>query len=378
MEKEKQLTLMTCFAEIEDPRNGPAQLHKLEDILMIALCGVICGANDWANIELFGQAKKEWLETFLELPHGIPSHDTFGRVFRKLDPEQFEQGFLKWIKSVQKITKGEVVAMDGKKLRRSHDGFLGKDAIWMVDAWASENQITLGQLKVDEKSNEITAIPKLLELLLLNGCIVTIDAMGCQTNIAEKIIEAGADYVLAVKENQGNLYRDIEYLFEAAQKASFQHVPHDHIRTVTKHGRIEVRQCWCISNSDYIEYLQNHQAWKGLNTIAMVDTEYRRGDQITRQRRYYISSLQENAEQILHAVRTHWQVENSLNWVLDVAFREDDSRIRKEAGPQNMAILRRLALNLLKRESSVKRGIQGKRFLAGWDNDFLFKVLFNS
>lgn len=369
---------MSCLAEIEDPRNGPAQLHKLEDILMIALCGVICGANDWANIELYGKAKKEWLQTFLELPNGIPSHDTFGRVFKQLDPEQFEEMFQKWIQSVQKITKGEIVAMDGKNLRRSHDGFLGKEAIWMVDAWASENQLTLGQLKVDEKSNEITAIPKLLELLMLNGCIVTIDAMGCQTNIAEKIIVAGADYVLAVKENQGNLYRDIEYLFEVAHKESFAQVPHDYVKTVSKHGRIEVRQCWCISDTEYIQYLRNYSAWRDLKSIAMVDTEYRRGDRITRQRRYYISSLQNNAKQILHAVRTHWQVENSLNWVLDVVFREDDSRIRKGAGPQNMAILRRLALNLLKRDTSVKRGIQGKRFLAGWNNDFLLNVLFNS
>lgn len=378
MREEKQITLMSCIAAIEDPRNGPAQLHKLEDILMIALCGVICGANDWANIELYGKAKKEWLQTFLELPNGIPSHDTFGRVFKQLDPEQFEEMFQNWIQSVQKMTKGEIVAMDGKSLRRSHDGLLGKEAIWMVDAWASENQLTLGQLKVNEKSNEITAIPKLLELLMLNGCIVTIDAMGCQTNIAEKIIAAGADYVLAVKENQGNLYRDIEYLFEVAHKEGFAQVPHDHVKTVSKHGRIEVRQCWCISDSEYIQYLRNYSAWRDLKSIAMVDTEYRRGDRITRQRRYYISSLQNNAKQILHAVRTHWQVENSLNWVLDVVFREDDSRIRKGAGPQNMAILRRLALNLLKRDTSVKRGIQGKRFLAGWNNDFLLNVLFNS
>jgi len=378
MEKAGQLTLMTCFAEVEDPRVGPAQLHKLEDVLTIAICGVICGANDWVNIELFGQAKEEWLKTILELPNGIPSHDTFGRVFRALDPEQFEQGFLNWVMSIQEVTEGEVIAIDGKKLRRSHDGLLGKDAIWMVDAWASENQITLGQLKVDEKSNEITAIPKLLDLLMIKGCIVTIDAMGCQTKIAEKIVEAGADYVLAVKENQGILHRDIEWLFEVAKQVEFEQIPHDHTKTVNKHGRIEVRQCWSISHSDYIEYLQKHQSWKNLKTIAMVETEFRHGDQISCQRRYYVSSLDADAQTILHAVRTHWQVENSLNWVLDVTFREDDSRVRKGAGPHNMAMLRRLALNLLKRETSVKRSIQGKRFLAGWDNDYLLKILFNS
>jgi predicted transposase YbfD/YdcC len=378
MENDKQVRLMACFAEVEDPRVGPAQLHKLEDILTIAICGVICGANDWVNIELFGQAKEEWLKTILELPNGIPSHDTFGRVFRALDPDQFEEGFLKWIMSIQEVTEGEVIAIDGKKLRRSHDGLLGKDAIWMVDAWASENQITLGQIKVEEKSNEITAIPKLLDLLMIKGCIVTIDAMGCQTKIAEKIIESGADYVLAVKENQGVLHREIEWLFEVAKQVEFEQIPHDHAKTVGKHGRIEVRQCWSISHTDYIEYLQKHQDWKNLKTIAMVETEFRRGEQITRQRRYYVSSLAGDAEMILHAVRTHWQVENSLNWILDVTFREDDSRVRKGAGPQNMAVLRRLALNLLKRETSVKRSIQGKRFLAGWDNDYLLKVLFNT
>lgn len=376
MEKDKQVTLLRCFAGVEDPRNGTAQLHKLEDILIIAICGIICGANDWVNIELYGQAKEKWLATFLELPNGIPSHDTFGRVFRNLEPEQFEKAFQNWVMSVYEVTEGEIVAIDGKQLRRSHDGLLGKKAIWMVDAWASENQITLGQLKVDEKSNEITAIPKLLELLMLKGCIVTIDAMGCQTKIAEKIIAAGADYVLAVKENQGTLHRDIEWLFEIAQQAGFEQIPHDHMKTVNKNGRIEVRQCWSVSDTEYIEYLQKHQDWKNLKTIAMVETEFRRGDQVSRQRRYYISSLAGNAKAILHAVRTHWQIENSLNWSLDVTFREDDSRVRKGAGPQNLAVLRRLALNLLKRETSVKRSVQGKRFLAGWDNDYLLKILF--
>ena len=305
---------MRCFAEVEDPRIGPAQLYNLEDILTIAICGVICGANDWVNIDLFGQAKEAWLKTILELPNGIPSHDTFGRVFRAIDPEQFEQALMKWIMSIQEATESEVVAIDGKNLRRSHDGMLGKDVIWMVDAWASENQITLEQLKVKEKSNEITAIPKLLELLMIKGCIVTIDAIGCQTKIAEKIIEAGSDYVLAVKESQGILFREMEWLFELAKQVKFEQVPHEHIKTVSKHGRLENRECWSITHADYIEYLQNHQDWKGLKTIAVVGTEFRSKEKITRQRRYYISSLEGDAETILHAVRTHWQVENSLNW----------------------------------------------------------------
>jgi len=376
MKKEKELTMMACFAEIEDPRSGSAKLHKLTGILVIALCGVICGANDWVNIELFGRAKEEWLKTFLELPNGIPSHDTFGRVFRVLDPAQFEQGFVKWIKGIQEVTEGEVVAIDGKSLRRSHDSVLGKNAIWMVDAWASENQITLGQVKVDEKSNQITAIPKLLDLLEINGCIITIDAIGCQTKIADKIVDSGADYVLAVEKNQGNLYNRIDYIFEVAEREDFEGVPHQYAKTVNKHGRLEIRQCWTISEEEYLQYLPDHHKWRNLRTIIKVEYERREGQKIKKEYRYFISSLVSSAEKLLHAVRTHWQVENSLNWILDVTFREDDSRIRKGAGPQNMAVLRRLALNLLKRENTVKRSIQGKRFLAGWDNQYLLKIIF--
>lgn len=283
---------------------------------------------------------------------------------------------MKWIESLQESTKGEVIAIDGKQLRRSHDNNLGKSAIYMVDAWSSENQITLGQVKVDEKSNEITAIPKLLELLVLEGSIVTIDAIGCQVEIADKIVQKGADYVLAVKKNQGQLYEHIKYLFEVVEQMGFDCVEHQHAKTVNKHGRIEIRQCWTISEQDYIEYLPDYQKWRALRTIVMVDTERRIGEQIEKERRFYISSLASPAEDILHAVRTHWQVENSLNWVLDVIFREDDSRIRKGNGAQNFAVLRRIALNLLKQETSVKPSIQGKRFLAGWDNDYLRFILF--
>jgi predicted transposase YbfD/YdcC len=374
--KTPKIHLIECFGELDDPRVERTKLHKLEDILVIAICGVICGSNDWVNIELFGQAKEAWFRQFLELPNGIPSHDTFGRVFRQLDAAQFEAGFVKWIESLQESTKGEVIAIDGKQLRRSHDNYLGKSAIYMVDAWASENQITLGQVKVDEKSNEITAIPKLLEALVLEGSIVTIDAIGCQVDIADKIVQKGADYVLAVKKNQGQLYEHIKYLFEVVEQMGFDCVEHQHAKTVSKHGRIEIRQCWTITEQDYIEYLPDYQKWRALRTIVMVDTERRVGEQIEKERRFYISSLASPAENLLHAVRTHWQVENSLNWVLDVIFREDDSRIRKGNGAQNFAVLRRIALNLLKRETSVKRSIQGKRFLAGWDNDYLRLILF--
>jgi predicted transposase YbfD/YdcC len=374
--KTKKIHLIECFSELEDPRVNRTKLHKLEDILVIALCGVICGANDWVNIELFGQAKKDWFRQFLELPNGIPSHDTFGRVFRQLDPMQFETGFIRWIESLQAVTEGEIIAIDGKQLRRSHDKLLGKNAIYMVDAWASNNQITLGQVKVDAKSNEITAIPKLLELLVIEGAIVTIDAIGCQVEIAKQIVKKDADYVLAVKKNQGQLYEHIKYLFEVVEKEGFACVEHEHIRTVNKHGRIEIRECWAISELDYLEYLPDYQKWCNLHTIVMVDTERRTAEKTETERRFFISSLAASAEEILHAVRTHWQVENSLNWVLDVSFREDDSRIRKGHGAQNFAVLRRIALNLLKQDQTVKRSMQGKRFLAGWDNDYLRNILF--
>jgi predicted transposase YbfD/YdcC len=371
----KELTLMKIFSKVEDPRINRTKLHKLIDIIVIAVCAVLCGANDWANIELFGKAKEEWFRKFLELPNGIPSHDTFGRVFAKLNAAQFEACFMEWVQTIQKRSQDEIVAIDGKQLRRSHDRSIGKNAIYMVDAWANDNQMTLGQIKVEEKSNEITAIPQLLSLLMLDGCIVTIDAIGCQVEIANKIIEENADYVLAVKGNQKTLHQHLTYLFEYLEKDGFDQVAHQYSKTVDKHGRIEIRECWTISEKDYIEYLPDHERWHNLKTIAMVETERRTKSGVQKERRFYISSLDGCAETMLHAVRSHWGVENSLNWVLDVTFREDDSRVRKGNGDQNLAVLRRIALNLLKNETSVKRSIQGKRFLAGWDTSYLEKVL---
>ncbi len=368
--------IVEYFQALDDPRIDRTKRHNLLDIVTIAICGTICGADNWVDIELFGNCKEEWFKSFLELPNGIPSHDTFGDVFARLDPEQFQGCFIEWVQAVAKLTQGEVVAIDGKTVRRSHDRTLGKGAIHMVNVWASANGLVLGQAKVDEKSNEITAIPKLLKLLDLAGCLVTIDAMGCQTEIAREIVEAEADYLLAVKENQGNLYEDVRDLFQGAEEFGFEGVPYDFARTLNKnHGRIETRECWVITDPDCLDYIQNRQQWANLNAVVKVTAHRETGAETSVQSRYYITSLSGQAKTLLEATRSHWSIENSLHWTLDVTFREDLSRVRKDHGPQNLAVLRQIALNLLKKETTLKRGIQGKRHKAGWVEDYLLKVL---
>jgi predicted transposase YbfD/YdcC len=364
------------FGEITDPRIERTKRHKLIDIITIALCGVICGAESWVDIEMFGKVKQEWLSTILELPNGIPSHDTFGRVFSKIDPQEFEKSFMEWVRAVYEVTQGQVIAIDGKQLRGSQASENGKKAIYMVSAWASENQIVLGQQKVDEKSNEITAIPELLKLLDIAGCIVTIDAIGTQTEIARAIIEKKGDYLLAVKENQGHLFEDIHTLFSVDKLTNFKDGPYQYAKTTNKdHGRIEIRQCWAISDPEYLATIRDYQRWTGLKSLVRIESERKIGDKSEVQVSYYISSLNNDAKKLLGAKRSHWGVENNLHWVLDIAFDEDHCRVRKDNAPQNFAIIRHMALNLLKSEHSIKNGIKGKRLRCGWDPNYLMLVL---
>ncbi|BBC25203.1 transposase, ISAs1 family [Pseudanabaena sp. ABRG5-3] len=284
-----------------------------------------------------------------------------------------QNSFISWVKSVSQVLKGEVVAIDGKTLRHSYDRGADKGAIHMVSAWASANRLVLGQCKVDEKSNEITAIPELLKLLEINGCIVTIDAMGCQKEIASQIIEQGADYVLALKGNQGGLFDDVQWLFEQAINTDFVDVDHDFCQSIDKgHGRLEIRRCWTLSNLDYLTQLP---LWSRLQTIALVQSERRINEKVSTENRYYISSLPSNATVIAEAVRTHWSIENSLHWVLDVSFHEDASRIRKDHSPENMAMLRHFALNLLSRDKSSRFSMRAKRNKAAWDLPYLIHLL---
>lgn len=361
------------FSDLDDPREDNRR-HLLLDIVTIVICASVCGAEKWDDIEAFGKAKEQWLRKYLQLPHGIPSHDTLARVFAMLEPEQFNRCFLSWVQAIDPRHVQEIISIDGKTLRRSHDKCNGKPAIHMVSAWANTAGLALGQVKTNEKSNEITAIPELLNLLELQGCIVTIDAMGTQKAIAQKIREKKADYLLALKGNQETLKDDVELYFQDAEEHDFQEAQFDYYKSVDKdHGRIEIRECWV---TDDIDWLSMKEQWAGLKSIGMIKTQRIIGEEKSDERFLYISSLKPVAKLIGETARKHWGIENSLHWVLDVAFREDECRKRKDHSAENFAILRHLTLNLLKKETTCKRSIAGKRLLAGWDVGYLEKVLF--
>lgn len=369
--------LLAHLGKINDPRIDRTKDHLLIDILTIAVCASICGADSWTEMEEFGEAKEAWFRSFLTLPNGIPSHDTFRRVFMLIKPAEFQQVFLAWVKEVAKEVGAEVVSVDGKHLRGSRtrqERKDGKEGLRIVSAWASENSLVLGQVKTQEKSNEITAIPELLRVLELKGCTVTIDAMGCQTQIAEQIIEQEADYVLALKGNQGRLHKEVEDYFYWAQRIGFKEIAYSFTETVEKgHGRIETRRLWTTQD---VAWLSQKENWAGLKSIVMVESIREIiGQAASVERRYFISSLAADAKETLRAVRGHWGIENQLHWVLDVAFREDHCQIKDANAAENMAALRHFVLNLLKQEKSCKRGIKTKRLKAGWDESYLLEVL---
>ncbi len=367
-------SIAAFFSEIPDSRSEHGKRHLLSDMVAIAVCAVVCGAESWVDVELFGNSKLKWLETFLALPHGIPSHDTFGRVFAMIDPDRFERCFQAWVSALAGVIVG-VVAIDGKTLRRSFDTAADKAAIHMISAWAADNRVVFGQLTVDSKTNEITAIPKLLAMLDIKGLTVTIDAIGCQKAIAEQIIAQGGDYILQVKANQPELHADVKKVFEGAESRGWGKRAHDERTEVEKgHGRIEKRRT--IITWDVPWLIKASSDWRGLRCIVMVVRERTIGETATIHKHYYITSLNtRKAEVAARACRAHWGVENGLHWTLDVGFNEDQCRIREGHAAENFSRLRRIALNLLKKEKTVKAGIKAKSKTAGWDHDYLLKVL---
>jgi predicted transposase YbfD/YdcC len=367
------LPLKEHFGALDDPRAQHSIEHLLPDIVVITICAVICGADSWVEIEQYGIAKQAWLATFLELPNGIPSHDTFERVFARLRPEQLQQCFLNWVQAVFKITGGQLINLDGKTLRGSYADGGKQGMIHMVSAWASQNRLVLGQRKVNEKSNEITAIPELLKVLDLKGAVVSIDAMGAQTEIAAQIVAQQGDYVLALKGNQGNLHQDVQQLFDHAHRLNFRGIEHDFYQTQEQgHGRQELRRYWVMGNTEYLLGAEN---WAKLTTIGCVESRRQVGDKITWEKRYYLLSLPLDAKRFATAVRGHWSIENQLHWILDVSSREDQSRTTQGYSAENLAVIRHLAVNLLSQEKSVKSGTKAKRLRSGWDDQYLTKVL---
>lgn len=363
------------FDDLPDPRAANV-VHRLSDLFAIAILAVICGAEGWVDVELFGRSKETWLKTFLSLEHGIASHDTFGRVFAAIDPEAFESCFTKWMATL-KSSSSRLIAIDGKSIRRSFEHAWDQSGmVHLVSAFAAENRLVFGQLAVPDKGNEITAVTQLLQLLDLKGAVVTIDAIGCQKQLAEQIIAKDADYVLAVKQNQPLLYQKVKGLLDEAILENFVELPHDFVQSVEgDHGRIETRRLWV---TDQVQHLPREllDQWPALAGLAVVESMRENNGRQSTERRYFISSLSNlDATAMAQYVRGHWSVENNLHWQLDVSFNEDQCRVRKNHGGENLSRLRRMALNLLQSEKSLKVGIKAKRKKAGWHEPYLLKLL---
>lgn len=368
------LGLKEDFASLPDPRKLYKIDHLLIDIVTIAILGVVCGADDFQGIAEFGRDNEVWLKTFLSLPNGIPSHDTFGRVFARIKPKEFQRCFQGWVQRIAALTAGTVVPVDGKVLRRSHDRSRGQRAIELVSAWATTNRLTLGQVKVAADSNEITAVPELLRLLVLKGCIVTVDALNTQKDTVAEIVRQEADYVCTLKGNQETLHEAVAELFTAVQEDRTANIPCTTVETVDgDHGRIETRRYWSIPA---VDWLPGVAEWPNLRSLGMIEaTREIPGKEPTVAVRYYLSSLAPDAQQLAYATRAHWGIENSCHWILDVAFREDHSRVRAGHAAENLGLIRRLALNMLQLEKSVKLGIHNKRLKAARNREYLLKVV---
>ena len=374
MDVEAPCGLLRFFDELEDPRMDRTKLHSLADILVITICAVICGADEWTEIELFGKSKRRWFKTFLALPNDIPSHDTFGRVFSRLDPKQLERCFQGWMAAMAKCTGGRLIAIDGKTIRRSFNKADNKAAIHVVSAWSETNHLVLGQVATDEKSNEITAIPQLLKMLDITDSVVTIDAMGCQKAIAKQIVKQKGHYVLQVKKNHAGLHDVMEEMFDELTGRGIpgaQHAFHEGVDA--GHGRVETRRIW---TTDWTRWYAERKKWEGLRSFVCVESVREMGDQRSTERRYYISDLDgRDAKTMLGYVRGHWGIENKLHWSLDVTFREDDLRQRVGHSAENLSRIRRLALNLLRQDRSVKVGAKAKRLKACLEEGYLLRIL---
>lgn len=364
------------LSELKDPRREHGQKYPLKTVIILAVLAMIAGADDWVAVERYGTLKQDWLKGLLDLPHGIPSHDTFRRVFALLEPEAFQNCFMNWVRGLAQLKVGEVVALDGKTVRRSQDRWNGKEAIQTVSAWASMAGLVLAQQHVPEGSNEIATVPAVLRSLALRGCIVTVDAANCQTENARIVVEQGGDYVFALKENQPTLYEEVAKTYETGLADDFKSIKHEVFKTQNKsHGRIETRRHILITDPHYLDYFNREERWWQLGAIGIVERTRQLRDKLEYKVHFFVTSLTGNVLKFADAVRRHWSIENNLHWVLDIAFDEDHSRARTAFEAENLTVLRHMALNMLKREASVKDSIKGKRQRAGWNNDYMLAVL---